>query len=139
MKIRKMQLTGITDQTEQTYEKEHREISRMAAAEGMVLLKNENQILPLSPGKKIALYGAGASHMVKGGTGSGDVNERAVTGICQGLEEAGYEITTKAWIAEYNQIYRRARESWREEIWKKTDAMDSMVFCVGFSGPRYES
>ena len=89
MKIRKMQLTGITDQTEQTYEKEHREISRMAAAEGMVLLKNENQILPLSPGKKIALYGAGASHMVKGGTGSGDVNERAVTGICQGLEEAG--------------------------------------------------
>lgn len=135
MKIRKMQLTGITDQTEQTYEKEHREISRMAAAEGMVLLKNENQILPLSPGKKIALYGAGASHMVKGGTGSGDVNERAVTGICQGLEEAGYEITTKAWIAEYDQIYRRARESWREEIWKKTDAMEEN----GLSGGMFDA
>ena len=48
----KMQLTGITDQTEQTYEKEHREISRMAAAEGMVLLKNENQILPPFSGEE---------------------------------------------------------------------------------------
>ncbi len=124
MKISKVQLTGITDQTEQPYEKEHRKISRMAAAEGMVLLKNENQVLPLPKGKKIALYGAGASHMVKGGTGSGDVNERAVVGICQGLEEAGYEITTKDWIRAYDQIYRQARESWREEIWKKMDALE---------------
>lgn len=57
MKIRKMQLTGITDQTEQTYEKEHREISRMAAAEGMVLLKNENQILPFLRGRRSPFTG----------------------------------------------------------------------------------
>ena len=57
MKIRKMQLTGITDQTEQTYEKEHREISRMAAAEGMVLLKMRLRSSPFLRGSRLPLTG----------------------------------------------------------------------------------
>lgn len=42
----------------------------------MVLLKNEGNLLPLEKGSKVALYGIGASKTIKGGTGSGDVNER---------------------------------------------------------------
>jgi len=53
----------------------HTALSRRAAREGMVLLKNDGA-LPLDV-TKTALYGPGASRTVKGGTGSGEVNERA--------------------------------------------------------------
>lgn len=51
-------------------------VAREAAAEGMVLLENCEHILPLQPGSKVALYGSGAVKTIKGGSGSGDVNER---------------------------------------------------------------
>ena len=47
-------------------------ISRHAASEGMVLLKNRSAALPLAPGQAIALFGSGAARTVRGGTGSGD-------------------------------------------------------------------
>ena len=47
--------------------------SRNAAREGMVLLKNENNVLPLSLGQKVVLMGKGTADYVKGGGGSGDV------------------------------------------------------------------
>ena len=43
--------------------KEHRELSKQAAKEGMVLLKNENQILPLKKGARLALFGIGRAHV----------------------------------------------------------------------------
>ena len=55
-------------------EKDNLQVAYNAACEGMVLLKNDG-CLPFS-GKKVALYGAGASMTIKGGTGSGEVNER---------------------------------------------------------------
>ena len=39
----------------------------------MVLLKNENNVLPLAAGSKVALFGKGTFDYVKGGGGSGDV------------------------------------------------------------------
>ena len=47
-------------------------ISRHAASEGMVLLKNRSAALPLAAGQAIALFGSGAARTVRGGTGSGD-------------------------------------------------------------------
>lgn len=66
----------------------HAAFARKLAAEGMVLLKNE-QILPLDPSQPIALFGAGAVQTVKGGLGSGDVNNRRNISIYEGLLEAG--------------------------------------------------
>ena len=68
----------------------HREIARQAAAEGMVLLKNEG-VLPLKA-KKIAAYGAGVRMTIKGGTGSGDVQERYSVNVESGLKNAGFKI-----------------------------------------------
>ena len=81
----------------------------------MVLLKNDG-ILPLETGKPIALFGGGANHTVKGGTGSGDVNERFSVTVYEGLKEAGFAITSEAWISDYDETYHQAREAWKQEI-----------------------
>ena len=68
----------------------HARISRKAATEGMVLLKNEGDVLPLAAGKKLALFGNSAYDIIIGGTGSGDVHEAYSVTLPQGLEHAGY-------------------------------------------------
>ena len=123
--IKRRPLYGAATQEIAAYEAPHRTISRKAAAEGIVLLKNDRQTLPLAAGSKVALYGAGATHMVKGGTGSGDVNERDVVTIYQGLLNAGYTVTSKDWIDTYNQIYTDARLAWRDGIKKKMESDES--------------
>ena len=65
-------------------------ISRRAAAEGMVLLKNDGT-LPLAPGSEVALFGAFTEYH-PGGGGSSRVNSARTVGIAQGLEEAGFMI-----------------------------------------------
>ena len=57
--------------TRVTESKEHIELSRNAATEGMVLLKNNNQVLPIKGGTRVAIFGKGATDYVKGGGGSG--------------------------------------------------------------------
>ena len=54
----------------------HIKLSKAAAKEGMVLLKNESGVLPLKKGTKVALFGKGTFDYVKGGGGSGDVKVR---------------------------------------------------------------
>ena len=123
--IKKRPYYGATTQTQSPYEQPHRKISRKAAAEGIVLLKNERQVLPIKAGSKVALFGTGASHMVKGGTGSGDVNERDVVSICDGLKNTGYHITSQDWIDEYDRIYTEARINWRDGIMEKVRAVSA--------------
>ena len=71
--------------------KEHIQLSRTAAAEGMVLLKNENAMLPLKKGCKAALFGKASVDYVKGGGGSGDVTVAYVRNLCDGMEEKAKE------------------------------------------------
>ena len=102
------------------------EIARTAAEEGMVLLKNDNGALPLSPGK-IALYGTGAVRTVRGGTGSGDPFNGGLSGggeihinqspryhinIMPALEAAGFTVVNAAEMnalsAEYDKTYEES-------------------------------
>lgn len=121
MKQRK--LPGVPYPEERSYEIRNRRVARTAAAEGIVLLKNENNILPLPKGTAVALYGAGATHTLKGGTGSGDVNSRGTVSILEGLTNAGYRIVTKGWLDAYDEAYTHAREEWRDAIWQKEDQL----------------
>ena len=91
----------------------HRALARRAAQQGIVLLQNKENALPIAPGK-LAVYGAGASMTVKGGTGSGEVNERYTVTILQGLENAGFTVTTKQWIADFEAEYDRAKQAYAE-------------------------
>ena len=69
-----------------TASKEHIALSREAACEGMVLLKNEHGSLPLKKGAKIALFGKAVIDYIKGGGGSGDVNAPYVCNIYEGFK-----------------------------------------------------
>lgn len=97
-------------------EAENRKLVRKAAAEGFVLLKNEKDTLPLQKGAKIALYGSGARHTIKGGTGSGDVAERMSVTIYDGLKNNEMIITSEGWLDSYDKIFQNARIAWRDEI-----------------------
>ncbi len=65
----------------------HIQLSREAACEGTVLLKNNNNLLPLKKGTKIAIFGKAQIDYVKGGGGSGDVHCEYVRNIYDGLKQ----------------------------------------------------
>ncbi|KRK95247.1 glycoside hydrolase family 3 protein [Companilactobacillus futsaii] len=96
-------------------ELENQELAKDAAQEAIVLLQNKNQTLPLK-NKNIALYGHGAFATVKGGTGSGDVNQRSVVSILQGLENAGFTVTTKSWLMRLQRFYQQQKHEHDEKL-----------------------
>ena len=69
--------------------KEHILLSKNAAKEGMVLLKNEESTLPFAKGAKLALFGKGTIDYVKGGGGSGDVTVSYIKNLYEGLTGLG--------------------------------------------------
>lgn len=88
-------------------EQEHLDILRGVLGDCAVLLRSDGSF-PLEAPCKIAAYGSGVRYTVKGGTGSGEVNARYTVTVEQGLQEAGFTITTSAWLDQYDQIRREA-------------------------------
>ena len=78
-----------------------------------------------------ALYGSGARRTIKGGTGSGDVNSRFYVTVEQGLENAGFTITSRAWLDAYDDIQAEAHRQFVEEIKKAAKAKHVMPALVG--------
>ncbi|MCH5275054.1 MAG: glycoside hydrolase family 3 C-terminal domain-containing protein [Lachnospiraceae bacterium] len=99
----------------QQYEKEHLEQLRRLLPECTVLLKSGGDF-PLEQTGKLALYGSGARHTVKGGTGSGEVNSRYFVNAEQGLTDAGFTVTTQEWLDAYDQIRIDAKRQFIKEI-----------------------
>ena len=127
--------SGTTDRSVTERELRNRKLARKAAAEGMVLLKNEG-ILPLQKNDKIALFGGGAVATVKGGTGSGDVNEREVVSIYQGLQDAGLEFTNKEWLEGYIKLHQEERLRWRDMLQEKLkDAVGMEILDIYSTNP----
>ena len=114
----------------QKFEKEHLGRLRALAPECMVLLK-KNGDFPLSAPCRIALYGSGARETIKGGTGSGDVNVRHYVSVEEGLENAGFIITTKKWMDGYKAAKDAQTKSFYDDIAAEAKAQGKPVFLVG--------
>ena len=118
------------------YDPNQRELDNLklayeAACESIVLLKNDGA-LPF-PHKRVALYGAGATMTIKGGTGSGEVNERHCVTILEGMENRGFTVTTGKWLNSFTAYYKEAKEAYEIEKRKrinifKLDDIMQMLF-----------
>ena len=128
MKAKVRTFNGTTSPEVTQRETDHRKLAREAAAEGFVLLENKDHFLPLAKGSKVGLYGAGAIRTIKGGTGSGDVNERDSVNIFQGMKNAGYDVTSSEWLEDYDKLYVQARMDWKNEIFTKLNGDDTKFF-----------
>jgi len=82
------------------YEKENIQIIRDKAAECTLFL-NKNDEFPIKEPCKALLIGSGARNTIKGGLGSGDVESGHYTTCEEGLEKAGFTITSKEWLEKY--------------------------------------
>jgi len=91
---------------------EHIALSRRAAQEGAVLLKNSGNLLPLAPDTRVALFGKGSFDYVKGGGGSGDVTVAYVKNLYDGLKEEGVS------------LYEPLSDFYRDYVEKRYEAGD---------------
>ena len=117
-------------------ERIHAQLSRELAGECMVLLENDGA-LPLAA-KKIALYGNGARATIKGGTGSGDVNTRNNVNIEQGLQNAGLEVTTSAWLDRQEVHMKAAKADYLDWVKKEAERKGVPEFSINFDTPYKE-
>ena len=113
--------------------KAHAAVTRQSAAEGMVLMKNEElrdkPVLPFGENiKNVALYGCTSYDFIAGGTGSGNVNHAYVVSLVDGLKNGGYTISEEMKTAyeQYIAEAKAAREKQLDEMAKK-DPKNAML------------
>ena len=109
------------------HEAKHNNFLRSNGAECALFLKRDDSF-PLKEAGKIALYGSGARKTIKGGTGSGEVNSRYFVSIEDGLEAAGFTITTKDWLDGYDTVREKAYERFVKQV--RIDSRKHHVLAV---------
>jgi beta-glucosidase len=99
--------------------KAHAEVARKAATEGMILLKDQGNALPINKSvKTIAAFGNATYNTIPGGTGSGEVNKAYVISIYEGLTNAGYQAdeSLKSAYSKYFQDAKPAQQPRRRSF-----------------------
>ena len=123
------------------YEKEHILRLRRHLAECTVLLKS-NGDFPLDAPCRIAAYGGGVRHTIKGGTGSGEVNSHFFVTVEQALKARGFTITTEGWLNDYDEVIADARAEFKREIKRRAKEKHSLAMYEGMGAvmpePEYE-
>ena len=84
---------------------EHILLSKNAAKEGMVLLKNDGGLLPFPKGTRLALFGKSTFDYVKGGGGSGDVTVQYITTLYEGFKKLGNYVQLEEVLADFYRDY----------------------------------
>jgi len=127
-----------------TASKKHASLSRKAATEGMVLLKNENNALPLKKGEKVALFGKATIEYIKGGGGSGDVHTKYIRNIFEGFKEKEKDGKASVYmpLVDFYKEYVE-KESvhipTQEQINATWDIVNAMEFCTKRDDMTYDT
>lgn len=113
---------------------EYVETARQVVADGCVLLKNKDRVLPLQKGSKVAVFGRIQRHYYKSGTGSGGmVNVSKVTGILDALMEETEITVDEELLAEYDKWEEThpfdEGVGWANEPWSQEEmpVLDTLV------------
>ena len=106
--------------------KKYAELARRVAAEGSVLLRNEDEVLPLQKGQKVSIFGRTQFEHYKSGTGSGGmVNAPYVTNITDSLKEDGTVQVNEVLEAQYREWLKDhpfdIGEGWAMEPWNQEE------------------
>lgn len=112
------------------YEREHLVKLRSYLAECTVLLKKNGEF-PVERSGRIAAYGNGIRHTLKGGTGSGEVNSRFYITVEQGLKDAGFEVVSGDWLDAYDDIRLAAKKSFIKEIKRRAKEHHTQAVIEG--------
>lgn len=116
---------------------------REVEGEGIVLLKNDNNILPLKEGSDVALVGVTILDPVYGGTGSGAVDANGAANYYDVMTQAGYNVVDKALLDYYveKEAKRNAHEigeiKWSKVKKNNGDTIgngEDVIFVVGRVG-----
>lgn len=108
--------------------KMHATVTRQSAAEGMILLENKQNTLPLTSSiQTIAAFGTTSYDFITGGSGAGDVYEAYTVSLVEGLSNAGYHLdkSVSNWYEQY-----------MKEQTKKMKPMGNNPHLVFFNHPR---
>ncbi len=109
-------------------EKAHHELAQRAAAESIVLLKNEGGILPLKHGKKVALIGDFALTPRYQGAGSSMVNPTRVDSLKDAMEAA--ELDMVGYCAGYERS-GKPNKAYLDEAVSQARMADVVILCIG--------
>ncbi len=121
------------------HEIEHYNTLDSLATECTLFFKRDKSF-PISKPCKVALFGPGARHTVKGGTGSGDVNSHFFANIEDELELQGFTITSKKWLDAYDEIRLENEKAFVKRVKKEAKQKKLSVpsYSVGQSAPECE-
>lgn len=103
----------------------HEDLSRAVAAEGIVLLKNEDRVLPLSKEMVLPVFGEGQNAYYKCGDGSGNVYSSYAVTIPEGLKNAGYRLNSQIESA-----YQHGRSITAKQIAVATQKSDTALVVL---------
>ena len=116
---------------------DYSKVARKAAAEGQVLLKNENHVLPLKEHTQAAVFGRIQFHYYKSGTGSGGmVNVNKVTGILEALQESAKITVNEKLLKTYMEWEKEnpfdegigwGNEPWSQEEMEVSDSLAAEI------------
>ncbi len=126
-----------------TASREHIELSKKAATEGIVLLKN-NGALPLCSDNTVALFGKATIEYIKGGGGSGDVHCPYIRNIYEGFIAKENENKIKIYkpLADFYKDYVK-KESvnvlTQVQIDARWDIVNNMEFCTERDDMTYDT
>lgn len=106
----------------------HHQLARRAAAQSIVLLKNEGDLLPLKYGIKVALIGDFAITPRYQGAGSSMVNPTCVDSLKDAMEKAGLNMV--GYCAGYERS-GKANSAYLGEAVSQAKMAEAVILCIG--------
>ena len=101
------------------------------AYECALFLKRENNVFPIKKASAVYLVGNGVRHTVIGGTGSGAVNVRYLENVEEAFINAGFTITSKAWLDAYDKVNDKKEKDFIAEV--KKEAKEHHTIAAAYS------